>query len=161
MRISGGAEQQPTSAERVLAILASAHSMTMVADGRSTEVSRGNGPGATQHVHLHPSPADAGLTGAAGTGERVLATLKFTDVAPLPVRDRVRARVTVMGWLTSRDKAASPAGDCMEFATAVGCSAENAGRTRTRYRAAAERGRAARRRFARRAPRVTYGAGRP
>lgn len=56
MRISGGAEQQPTSAERVRAILTSAHSMTMVADGRSTEVSRGSGPGATQHVHLHPSP---------------------------------------------------------------------------------------------------------
>ncbi|WP_432142944.1 DUF2470 domain-containing protein [Streptomyces sp. bgisy084] len=119
MRIFGGTEQQPTSAERVRTILASAHSMTMETDGRSIEVSRGTGPGATQHVHLHPSPADAGLTGAAGAGERVPATLKFTDIAPLPVRDRVRARVTVMGWLTSRDKAASPAGDCMEFATAV------------------------------------------
>ncbi|MGW8554643.1 DUF2470 domain-containing protein [Streptomyces tubercidicus] len=119
MRIFGGAAQQPTSAERVRTILASAHSMTMEVDGHTTEVSRGNGPGATQHVHLPPSPEDAGLTGAAGTGERVPATLQFTDIAPLPVRDRVRARLTVMGWLTSRDKAGSPAGDCMEFATAV------------------------------------------
>ncbi|MGW3008321.1 DUF2470 domain-containing protein [Streptomyces sp. NPDC001219] len=119
MRILGGADQQPTSAERVRTILATAHSMTMVADGHSTEVSRGNGPGATQHIHLHPSPMDAGLTGAARAGERVPATLEFTDVSPLPVRDRVRSRVTVMGWLTSRDKGASPAGDCMEFATAV------------------------------------------
>lgn len=119
MRIFGGADQQPTSAERVRTILASAHSMTMVADGHSTEVSRGNGPGPTQRIHLHPSPVDAGLTGAARAGERVPTTLEFTDVAPLPVRDRVRARVTVIGWLTSRDKAASPDGDCMEFATAV------------------------------------------
>ncbi|MFJ9410240.1 DUF2470 domain-containing protein [Streptomyces sp. NPDC101393] len=136
MRILTRAPAQPTSAERIRTVLAAAESMTLVTEEHSTEVSRLNGPDLTQHIHLHPLAEDHGTHPRHSARGRTAATLEFTDVSPAPVRDRVRARVTVMGWLTpppapghgqgpldgARHRPGRPAsatGPCMEFARAV------------------------------------------
>ncbi|RPK65834.1 hypothetical protein EES43_07120 [Streptomyces sp. ADI96-02] len=114
---------QPTRAERVRSILTVAHSMTVVSEGVRTEVRRLDGTGAMGHIHLH-APTE---TGHAPTGERVPARLEFTDIAPTPVRDRLRARVTVTGLLTAPYSTDTERSTCMEFGQAVLQDAE--GRT--------------------------------
>ncbi|MFE0426689.1 DUF2470 domain-containing protein [Streptomyces sp. NPDC058953] len=119
---------EPTSAERIRTILTAADSMTVVTDEGRTEVSRLGGTGGTEHVHLHPAPGQAdpdgvngvnGIDGSASPGS-VPATLEFTDVAPTPVRDRVRARVLLAGWLLpAGEHRGSDGSRCMEFGRAV------------------------------------------
>ncbi|MEU3601525.1 DUF2470 domain-containing protein [Streptomyces sp. NPDC006798] len=107
---------EPTSAERIRTILTAADSMTVVTDEGRTEVSRLGGTGGTEHIHLHPAPADGG---PAGPGS-VPATLEFTDIAPTPVRDRVRARVLLAGrLLPPGEHRGSDGSRCMEFGRAV------------------------------------------
>ncbi|WNO70827.1 DUF2470 domain-containing protein [Streptomyces sp. AM8-1-1] len=120
MRLFTTPVAQPTSAERIRSILMAADSMTIVTDEGRTEVSRLHGPGATEHIHLHP-PTDADDAGADGTADGYTrATLEFTDIAPTPVRDRVRARVLLAGRLLTAPRHAAPAGSrCMELAHAV------------------------------------------
>lgn len=106
----------PTDAERVRSILAAAHSMTLVTDGLRTEIRHLDGADPLGRLHLHP--AEPG-----GDAEyRPAIRLEFTDIAPTPVRDRVRARVTVLGRLLTPYTAAT-GGDststCMEYGRAV------------------------------------------
>ncbi|MEU0130500.1 MULTISPECIES: DUF2470 domain-containing protein [unclassified Streptomyces] len=116
MRPFNSRATQPTPAERVLAILTAAHSMTVVSDGLDpVEVHRLDGTGAMGHVHLHePSEADH-----AGPGERIPVRLEFTDIAPTSVRDRMRARVTVTGLLSAPYSTKSADSTCVEFGQAV------------------------------------------
>ncbi|MER7394683.1 DUF2470 domain-containing protein [Streptomyces sp. NPDC000151] len=110
----------PTAAERVLSIMSAAHSMTVVSDGLATEVRRLDGAGAMGHIHLHAPAEDAGTgTGTHGDAMRVPVRLEFTDIAPTPVRDRLRARVTVTGLLLTPYDATSEKSTCMEFGQAV------------------------------------------
>ncbi|MFE9631384.1 DUF2470 domain-containing protein [Streptomyces sp. NPDC006463] len=125
MRISGVPAHpaaRPTDAERVRSILAAAHSMTVVTDGLRTEVRHLDGTDPMGRLHLHPAEpgGDAEL--------RPALRLEFTDVAPTPVRDRVRARVTVLGRLLTpySDHPNGPGGSgestgstCVEFGQAV------------------------------------------
>ncbi|MEV0010765.1 DUF2470 domain-containing protein [Streptomyces sp. NPDC047973] len=107
---------QPTPAERVLSILTAAHSMTVVSDGHEpVEVHRLDGTAAMVHIHLH-EPAEPG---SEPTGPRVPVRLEFTDIAPTPVRDRMRARVTVTGLLSAPYDTESAESTCMEFGQAV------------------------------------------
>ncbi|WP_327121086.1 DUF2470 domain-containing protein [Streptomyces sp. NBC_01341] len=107
---------QPTPAERVLSILTSAHSMTVVSDGLDpVEVHRLDGTSAMGHIHLH-EPAEAGHT---GPGARIPVRLEFTDVAATPVRDRIRARVTVTGLLSAPYRGDASESTCMEFGQAL------------------------------------------
>ncbi|MFD7625871.1 DUF2470 domain-containing protein [Streptomyces sp. NPDC059851] len=103
-----------TDAERVRSILASAHSMTVTVDGLATEVRHLDGTDPLGRLHLHP--AEPG-----GHAEhRPAIRLEFTDVAPTPVRDRVRARVTLLGRLLTPYLDADPdASTCMELDRAV------------------------------------------
>lgn len=118
---------RPTDAERVRSILAAAHSMTAVTGGLRTEVRHLEDGDPMGRLHLHP--AEPG-----GDAEhRPAIRLEFTDVAPTPVRDRVRARVTIVGRLLTPhalDVSAGLANDsgsgsgsgsstCMEFGQAV------------------------------------------
>lgn len=105
----------PTAVERVRSILAAAHSMTVVCDGRHTEVRRLDGSGAMGHFHLH-APFEG--TGAP-TGARVPVRLELTDIAPTPVRDRLRARVTLTGLLAEPYDPDSTQSTCMEFGQGV------------------------------------------
>ncbi|MFI1866011.1 DUF2470 domain-containing protein [Streptomyces jumonjinensis] len=124
-RLFNAPPAQPTSAERIRSILTAADSMTVVTDRGRTEVSRLDGPGVTEHIHLHPAMGrvwedDTAPNSPDGDGGLVRATLEFTDIAPTPVRDRVRARVLLAGWLLSSAQHTAPEGSrCMEFSHAV------------------------------------------
>ncbi|SCK39938.1 Protein of unknown function [Streptomyces sp. WMMB 714] len=105
---------RPTSAERMRSILAAAHSMTLVSDGLHTEVHRLQDTGTNGHIHLHAP------SGAASPSDRpcLPVRLELTDIAPTPLRDRLRARVTLTGLLTGPyDERAGSI--CMEFGQAV------------------------------------------
>jgi hypothetical protein len=117
MRLPRSRTQQPTSAERVRSVLAAAHSMTVVSDGLHTEVRRLDGAGVMSRIHVHaPTPHLPPEPGS----ERIPVRLEFTDVAPTPVRDRVRARVTVTGLLAGPYRTSeSDESTCMEFGQAV------------------------------------------
>ncbi|MEU5401571.1 DUF2470 domain-containing protein [Streptomyces sp. NPDC005963] len=112
---------QPSSAERIRSILTAADSMTVVTDEGRTEVSRLDGAGVAEHIHLHPALSRRWEGDADPTADGpVRARLEFTDVAPTPVRDRVRARVVLTGWMLDSSDHSTPSGSrCMEFAHAV------------------------------------------
>ncbi|MFE3763417.1 DUF2470 domain-containing protein [Streptomyces sp. NPDC059104] len=131
MRLSGDpatpATARPSDAERVRSVLAAAHSMTVVVDGVHHEVRHLDGSDVLGRLHLHPAAPPAGEPGLPLPDERPAIRLEFTDVAPTPVRDRVRARVTVLGRLLTpysgdghADEGAAPGGStCVEYGRAV------------------------------------------
>ncbi|MBW5486266.1 DUF2470 domain-containing protein [Streptomyces bambusae] len=94
-------------------VLAAAHSMTVVTDGLHTEVRHLDDSDPLGRLHLHA--ADAAPAGAPGPAVR----LEFTDVAPTPVRDRVRARVTILGHLLTPYAQDPDETTCVAFHQAV------------------------------------------
>lgn len=118
MRMPGAPASRPTDAERVRSILAAAHSMTAVTGGLRSEVRHLDGGDPMGRLHLHP--AEPG-----GESEhRAPIRLEFTDVAPTPVRDRVRARVTILGrlltpYVGAADTDPERESTCMEFGQAL------------------------------------------
>ncbi|MET9320561.1 DUF2470 domain-containing protein [Streptomyces sp. NPDC003038] len=125
MRMSGvpaAPADRPTDAERVRSVLTAAHSMTVIADGIRTEVRHLDGTDVLSRLHLHPTAPAAGNPPPPRHDDRPAIRLEFTDVAPTPVRDRVRARVTILGHLLSPY---ADGGDdstdctCMEFGQAI------------------------------------------
>ncbi|MFF2198282.1 DUF2470 domain-containing protein [Streptomyces sp. NPDC058157] len=126
MRLPGApaatpAAARPTDAERVRSVLAAAHSMTVVVDGVRHEVRHLDDGDPLGRLHLHPAAPSAGHPASLLGEGRPSIRLEFTDIAPTPVRDRVRARVTVLGHLLSPyDQEAGPdAGTCVEYGQAV------------------------------------------
>ncbi|MCH0543134.1 DUF2470 domain-containing protein [Streptomyces sp. MUM 203J] len=89
-----------TAAERVRSVLARAVSLTLTTDSRSYDLIGMHTIGHKGRIRLHPRPDDP-LTAQLAAAPRgsLAALLEFTDIAPTAVRDRVRARVTVSGWL--------------------------------------------------------------
>ncbi|MVO85312.1 DUF2470 domain-containing protein [Streptomyces sp. p1417] len=106
---------RPTPAERVRSVLLAARSMTVVSDGCHTEVHRLDGAGAMGHMHLHAPPESIPAT----PHGRLPVRLELTDIAPTAARDRLRARVTLTGLLTSPYDSASQESACMEFGQAL------------------------------------------
>lgn len=115
MRPFSSRAAQPTPAERVRSILAAARSMTVLSDGVSTEVHHLDGTGVMGHIHLH-EPSE---TPPAPSAVRIPIRLELTDIAPTPVRDRLRARVTLTGLLAAPYDARSTESTCVEFGQAV------------------------------------------
>ncbi|MFF5444207.1 DUF2470 domain-containing protein [Streptomyces sp. NPDC012888] len=119
MRMSGApaasTPARPTDAERVRSVLAAAHSMTVVTGGLRTEVRQMDGSDVLGRFHLHPAPAGPEPV----ADGRPAIRLEFTDIAPTPVRDRVRARVTVSGRLLTPYAADLAESTCVEYAHAV------------------------------------------
>ncbi|MBY8865401.1 MULTISPECIES: DUF2470 domain-containing protein [Streptomyces] len=105
----------PTAAERVRSVLAAAHSLTVVSDGAHTEVRRLDDTGAMGHFHLH-APSEDPVVRPSG---RVPVRLELTDVAPTPVRERLRARVTITGLLGASYDPEQTESTCVEFGQAV------------------------------------------
>ncbi|MFD7260164.1 DUF2470 domain-containing protein [Streptomyces sp. NPDC059874] len=108
-----GARSAPSDAELVRSVLAAAHSMTVVTDGLHSEVRHLDGTDPMGRLHLHPAEPGGHHR------HRPAIRLEFTDVAPTPVRDRVRARVTLLGRLLTPYSDESADSTCVEFGRAV------------------------------------------
>ncbi|MDV9191377.1 DUF2470 domain-containing protein [Streptomyces sp. SR27] len=106
---------RPTPAERARSILAAAHSMTVVSDGLHQEVHLLDGTGPMGHIHLH-DPSEQSHTAAPA---RIPVRLEFTDIAPTPVRHRLRARVTLTGLLAAPYTSEGATSICVEFGQAL------------------------------------------
>ncbi|MFK0011695.1 DUF2470 domain-containing protein [Streptomyces sp. NPDC091027] len=97
---------QATPAEQARSVLARAVSLTVTTNGLRYDLVGLHSVDARGQVRLR-LPAD-GLPAAqvACAPRGALASLvEFTDIAPVSVRDRVRARVTLSGWLTRSGRA--------------------------------------------------------
>ncbi|MFJ8604618.1 DUF2470 domain-containing protein [Streptomyces shenzhenensis] len=102
-----GAEEppltEPSSAERARSILATAWSLSLeVAGHRLEPVALRAADGCGLLLHGLPAtdvPAEVAAALAAARGDGLDAVAELTDVAPTPVRDRVRARLALRGRL--------------------------------------------------------------
>lgn len=95
---------EPTAAERVRTVLARAVSLSLTTAVREYDLIGMHSVSSRGLITLHP-PAGSPLAREAAEAPRggLAALLEFTDVAPAAVRDRVRARATVSGWLAPSD----------------------------------------------------------
>lgn len=91
----------PGAAQRARSVLATAWSCAVTADGAREEyvgahTVAGDG-GVLLDVPEDSAPVAAALCAPRGEPSAVL---EFADAAPVPVRDRIRARVWLAGWFT-------------------------------------------------------------
>ncbi|WP_149182799.1 DUF2470 domain-containing protein [Streptomyces sp. TRM49041] len=95
---------EPTAAERVRSVLARAVSLSLTTAGQDYDLIGMHSVSSRGQLTLHPQ-ADSPLARQVAEAPRgsLAALLEFTDIAPTAVRDRVRARVTVSGWLARAD----------------------------------------------------------
>ncbi|GHE48702.1 DUF2470 domain-containing protein [Streptomyces thermocarboxydus] len=91
----------PGAAERARSVLAAAWSCTVTAEGTREELVGAHTVTDDGRVLLEV-PEDGALLAAAVCAPRgePSAVLEFADVAPVPVRDRVRSRVWIAGWFS-------------------------------------------------------------
>ncbi|MFE9450910.1 DUF2470 domain-containing protein [Streptomyces sp. NPDC006739] len=94
----------PCAAERARSVLAAAWSCTVTVDGCREEVAGGHAVADDGRVLLR-LPDDSALLAAALRAPRgePSAVLEFADVAPVPVRDRIRSRLWIAGRFTPAD----------------------------------------------------------
>lgn len=90
----------PTAAQRARSVLAAAWSCTVTAEGGREELVGAHTVGGHGRLFLEV-PEDSVLLAAAlcAPGGEPSAVLECADVAPVPVRDRIRARLWVAGHL--------------------------------------------------------------
>ncbi|MFC5805140.1 DUF2470 domain-containing protein [Streptomyces formicae] len=91
----------PSSAERIRTVLTGATSLTLTTHRRIYDLIDAHTVNSKGQLRLLP-PGGSPLAAEVACAPRgsVAALLHFTDVAPTAVRDRVRARVTLSGWLS-------------------------------------------------------------
>ncbi|MDG9717306.1 DUF2470 domain-containing protein [Streptomyces sp. DH24] len=91
----------PAAAERARSVLATAWSCAVTAEGGREELVGAHTVAGDGRVLLRV-PDDSALLAAAICAPRgePSAVLEFADVAPVPVRHRIRARVWLAGWCT-------------------------------------------------------------
>jgi hypothetical protein len=96
---------EPTAAEVVRSVLAAAKSLTLTTEGHRVELVGLHSVEAPGRLLVRaPAGSHLGHEVACAPGGDVAATVEFTDVAPVAVSDRIRAKVVLGGWL-------APAGD--------------------------------------------------
>jgi hypothetical protein len=97
--------QEPSAAERVRSVLAAARSLTLTTEAHRVELVGLHSLESPGRLLLNV-PAETHLSSeiAVAPYGDVTATVEFTDVSPVSVPDRIRARVVLGGWL-------APAGD--------------------------------------------------
>ncbi|WP_018546299.1 DUF2470 domain-containing protein [Streptomyces sp. LaPpAH-108] len=99
----------PTNAERVRSVLARADSLSLTTDATRYELISMHtvDDGGTLRLRV---PAATPLAAEAVSAPRASlpCRLHFTDIAPTPVRDRVRSRVALAGRLTPAEVQAEP-----------------------------------------------------
>lgn len=91
----------PAAAERARSVLAAAWSCAVTAEGSREELVGAHAVAEDGRVLLDV-PEDSALVAAAICAPRgePAAVLEFADVAPVPVRKRIRARLWLSGWFT-------------------------------------------------------------
>jgi hypothetical protein len=106
---------EPTTAERIRTVLARASSLTLTTGPQRYDLIGLHRVDERGQITLLP-PDDSPLTAQVACAPRgaLAALLEFTDIAPIAVRHRVRARVTLSGWVTPN----SPADDSLRLDTA-------------------------------------------
>ncbi|MGW5037613.1 DUF2470 domain-containing protein [Streptomyces parvulus] len=94
----------PAAAEQARSVLAAAWSCAVTAEGSREEFVGAHTVGDDGQVFLHV-PEDSALLAAAICAPRgePSAVLEFADVAPVPVRGRIRARLWLAGWFAVAD----------------------------------------------------------
>ncbi|WP_155054192.1 DUF2470 domain-containing protein [Streptomyces blattellae] len=94
----------PAAAERARSLLLTAWSCTVTADGGREEFVGAHSVDDDGRVLLSV-PEDSALFAAAVCAPRgePSAVLEFADVAPVPVRNRIRARLWLAGWFAPED----------------------------------------------------------
>ncbi|MDI3402432.1 DUF2470 domain-containing protein [Streptomyces cavernicola] len=95
---------EQSAAERVRSLLAQAVSLSLTTDGQEYDLIGMHSVDAKGRITLHPqgdTPLAAQIAGAPRGS--LAALLEFTDIAPTALRDRVRARVTLSGWLAAAE----------------------------------------------------------
>ncbi|MFF9219192.1 DUF2470 domain-containing protein [Streptomyces viridosporus] len=94
----------PDAAERARSVLTAAWSCAVTADGTREELVGAHTVTDDGRVLLHV-PEDSVLLAAALCAPRgePSAVLEFADVAPVPVRNRIRARLRLAGWSSVQD----------------------------------------------------------
>jgi hypothetical protein len=102
------AESAPSAAERARTVLAAAASLTVTAGERRAHLSGRHAVDADGRISLDV-PGDSGLPAAIGRNGEAPAVVDLTDIAPVAMRHRIRARLTIAGWLTAATPQ-SPAG---------------------------------------------------
>ena len=114
MGIIEAAAPEPTHAERVRSVLAAATSMGVVANGIRDDLVGSGLVRFGRGIRLCP-PTDSWLLREAdcAPGDGVPVLLEWTDVAPIAMRERVRARVCVIARLhrPERDPRSDPRAD--------------------------------------------------
>jgi hypothetical protein len=95
-----GLRTEPTPAERARSILATAGSLTVVTADHRIEMIGMHAVDSSGWLTLTDPPAGHLNSELAHAPAEILrAEAEFTDIAPTPVRDRVRARLTLSGRL--------------------------------------------------------------
>jgi hypothetical protein len=112
----------PAAAERARSVLATAWSCAVTADGGREEFVGAHTVTEDGRLLLQV-PEDSALLAAAICAPRgePSAVLEFADVSPVPVRNRIRARLWLAGWSVPEERQASGAVvvDLDEFAAAA------------------------------------------
>lgn len=93
---------EPTPAERARSVLAAAGSLTVTTQGHRIELIGLHTVDAAARLLLH-NPPDGHLAAELAVAPHgdLAALVEFTDVAAVAVRERVRARLTLGGWLSA------------------------------------------------------------
>ncbi|MFF9458847.1 DUF2470 domain-containing protein [Streptomyces flaveolus] len=94
----------PAAAEQARSVLAAAWSCAVTAECGREEFAGAHTVAEDGRVLLHV-PEDSALSAAAVCAPRgePSAVLEFADVAPVPVRSRIRARLWLAGWFAADD----------------------------------------------------------
>lgn len=110
--VTDTAPSEQAAAERVRSLLAQAVSFSLTTDGQCYDLIGMHSVGRNGRITL-AAQADSPLAAevAAAPHGSLAVLLEFTDIAPTPLRDRVRARVTMSGWLTPAGPAGAHGGD--------------------------------------------------
>jgi hypothetical protein len=97
---------EPTAAEQVRSILATAGSAAVTANGAHEDFMAGVVAEFGEALRLRvPADSHTAAEAACGPAVGVPAALEWTDLAPVPVRDRVRAQVRIVGRLHAPEPA--------------------------------------------------------
>ena len=121
----------PTAAERARSVLAAAGSLTAVTPTYRAHLEGRHQARDDGSVAL-TLPAGAGLLAEADAEGGTSVVLEVTDVAPVAVRDRVRARLSLGGWLEGPGEPAGEEGSAGEVVVVLeplAVALEHAGRT--------------------------------